>query len=194
MTWGQWLFEYHALRKKEEDEGKFLGEVMVAATNALRETLVGVLGLHLFAEEKPAGSGPTPFIPAAALFSNHHLLKHVIEAKEKAKQAEEAMQDDAFEALSQKLAKGDFGDLHPILRGGNIAEDKNAYWRSEEAQLALRRAGVTNRPASAGAAPHFSRKVRKGVVFGPIEAAEPAADTATTTVDRVELEPGVFSE
>lgn len=196
MTEAQWLFEYYALRKKEDEELMLLHEVMKVSSTVLRETLVGVLGLSHFVDEEAKPGEPTPFLPAAYLMSNHHLLKAVEEVREKAKKTQAAVQDEAFEALSKQLMTGDMEALPPFLRGQDGVPPENAYWFSRQAREDLARAGVKLRPKSAGTVPHFSRK---GVVFKSPEEllaeaqAKEVADEEARTVERIELEPGVFA-
>ena len=170
MTVEQWLFEYHALRRKERTEGELMVEAMKIGARTFRDILIGVLGLDQVAP-KPAGEAagsattesrpegaPPPFVPAAFVMGNHHLLNALMEAADKEKQAEAALNDSAFDEFSRKLAAGEVGDLDPVLTG-DAAE--RPYWQTHEAQEALARM-VKPRASDAPAAPHFSPSVPSG--------------------------------
>ena len=212
MTEAQWLFEYHALRKKEDREFEMGAEVMKAGARILRDTLIGVLGLNLLVpkNEAEAATPDAPaFIPAAALMSNHHLLKIHFEAYQKAAGTETAMADAAFEEFSKKLARGDVGDLDPLLLGnlpggGNVTD----YWAQASAKQMLAALGIKPRPTDAPAVPHFGKRPKKvGRVQISFEGEErllqEQEDARPTPLDRVgpaplprtdlrvEIEPGI---
>lgn len=218
MTEAQWLFEYHALRKKEERELEVQVEALKTNARVLRDTLVGVLGLDVFVSEKEKAAAPPDapvFYPASLLFSNHHLLKGVLDEQNKAADSERALKDEAFEEFSKKLARGEVGDMDPLLLGnlpggGNVTD----YWAQESAKQMLHQLGVKPRPANAPAVPHFSGRPRKsggGVSLeGSDRLLQEGADAIPVPLDRVgpapiplpsdalhgvqivELEPGVF--
>lgn len=195
MTDAQWVFEFQALQRKEEMERKVEVEMLKTGARIFRDTLITVLGLHLFPGEVGAereGDGPPPFTPATLLFSNHHLLKMAVEQLEKKTKDEDAMSraqsDAAFEEFSQRLARGDVGDMDPILLGADVP---NAYWNSEETQQMLKLLGVTPRPASAAAVPHIGRRP------AALDAPEPPPKGRVVIVEDetyrpgLELEPGL---
>lgn len=218
MTEAQWLFEYHALRKKEDRELEVQVEAVKTGARILRDTLIGVLGLDLFVTDKEramASKDMPAFYPAALLFSNHHLLKGVFDEQKKAEDTERALKDAAFEEFSKKLAKGEIGDMDPLLlgnlpSGGNVTD----YWAQESAKQMLRALGVKPRPENAPTVPHFSGRPKRGVGVVSLESSErllqEAADSLPVPIDRVgpapvplpedarhgvqivELEPGVF--
>ena len=181
MTWAQWLFEYAGLKEREKAESERMGEVMNISLRSIREIMVGVLGLGVFVPEKAreahaakieaaraAGEDLplSPFIPAAMMFSNHHLLAKLHEIQEEESKTEAAMADEAFEQMSAALARGDVGDLDPILLGTPGETAENTYWQSFEAQEALRRIGVQRRLETAPPAPHNTVRIkRRGVSF-----------------------------
>lgn len=189
MTDAEWVFEAEALRRKEQAENDMQLATFKANARVLRETLIGVLGLHIFAPKDAGGEADvavdeTPgdgaeakvpsFMPAVFLFGNHHLLAKQIEQKQEEGFATDAMNDEAFEAFSQKLAQGDFSDLDPVHFGGG----GDNYWNTTEGRAALARLGVVPREADAPSVPHFGK---------PAEAAESEFDFG-------DLEPGVFVE
>lgn len=215
MTDAQWLFEYHALRKKEEAEIEVAAKTMETNANILRDTIVATLGLGLFVPKgtpEPA-PGIAPFIPAALLFSNHHLLKPVFEDWQKANDADKAMGDDAFEEFSKRLARGDVGDMDPLLFG-NLPGGLNITQLVAQGAMkqALATLGVKPRPLDAPAVPHFGKRPMKKGVRVAIESEErilqEQADAIPRPIDRVgpapvparegarvrvQLEPGVFA-
>ncbi|APU88890.1 hypothetical protein Rctr197k_070 [Virus Rctr197k] len=212
MTEAQWLFEYHALQKKADLEAEVMTEVMKASARILRDTLVGVLGLNLFAPAPAASedASAAAFLPAALLFSNHHLLKVAIDEKAKEVDLEKVVADDAFEEFSKKLARGEVGDMDPLLlgnlpNGGHLSD----YWAQESARQAMAILGIKPRPAGAPAAAHFSGRPKhvggvtvsfedermvqeqEDAIARPVDRVGPAPVPKENAV-RVEIEPGVF--
>jgi len=218
MTEAQWLFEYRALRKKEDEELEMQVEAFKTGARVLRDTLIGVLGLDAFVTEADRAKAPKDapvFMPASLLFSNHWLLKAHMDEQKKAEDTERALKDAAFEEFSKKLAKGEIGDMDPLLlgnlpSGGNVTD----YWAQESAKQMLRMLGVKPRPVNAPAVPHFSGRPKRGVGVVSLEGSErllqEGADSLPVPLDRVgpapiplpedtrhgvqivELEPGVF--
>lgn len=179
MTYAQWMFEYHALQEKERGWAKQIAEVVKGFARSLREMLIGVLGLNLIREWKAPKDKPfdtdtkaaladvTPFVPASILFGRPQVLQAYLddlkktEKEERASEAFRAQQDAAFEAFSAALARGETPpDMDPVLMG-RPGDTLNLYWRSEDAQAALRSLGVKPRPADAPAVPHVSAKPRR---------------------------------
>ena len=76
MTRAQWLFEYHGLLKKEEEETE-------RTFKGMKAILINVLGLNLKSSEKNKDLSPVErfeadlndFTPLVLLAGNHHLLK-----------------------------------------------------------------------------------------------------------------------
>jgi hypothetical protein len=161
------------LQRKEEAEAKRVDQVIEVGMHILHETLVEVLGLHTFvskqdretAEEEAAKRQeegkftPRPFMPAAYVMGNHHILKVLMEEKEKEDNATEAMQDEAFEAMSKRLAQGDFSDLDPVLMGEEDLVDVEKQWYGPEMQATLQAMGVSVRAPDAPQVPHRELKV-----------------------------------
>lgn len=215
MTEAQWLFEYHALRKKEEREVEMQSEVLKAHARILFDTLVGVSGADLLVttkERAAAPEGTRAFVPWVKLFSNHHLLHAALEEQKKEDDAQRALSDAAFDEFSRKLAKGEVGDLDPLLLGnlpgGGHAADRYA---EQAAQEMLRVLGVKPRPEGAPVVPHYNAPRRGGVTVsmeGEERLLQQGADAIPrpltsvgpspvplpegATVQVIELEPGVF--
>jgi hypothetical protein len=175
MTDAEWLFEFEALKRKEKMEVEAQVELFKVSAKTLRETLVHVLGLHLFvpkATPTTDDDGSTLFMPAVFLLGNHHLLSAHFKEKEKEADAEAAMNDEAFEAFSAKLAAGDYSDLAPIH-----VEGPDSYWNTAMGKAALEKLGVRPRAADAPPAPYLG-----------------AVGANVAIPGQIELEPGVFVE
>lgn len=228
MNWAQWVFEFKALQKKEEDEFNVQAEILKTSARIFRDTLVSVLGLNQLVPESPKSDDAAaaakrddaglPFVPAAFVMGNHHLLAHYIEEQKKAADAERAMSDTAFDEFSKRLASGDVGDMNPLLLGerpdGRHISDVHAEEAVKELLAAM---GVKQRPASAPAVAHFGLKPKDSSGGGGVQisledeerlvqdipgvpprsraAVGPAPvprDNVRVGLDRIELEPGVF--
>jgi hypothetical protein len=143
MTEAQWLFEFEGLRQKEEATNEMTGEVVKVCVDALRNTLIQVLGLNLvhpddvLPEERE--SGQPVFIPYSYLGGQPEVMKHVLEKYEKAEEAskatDRAMRDTSFEAFSRDLQRmltaGQIGDLEPILGKEEPPPEPGKMSRSE---------------------------------------------------------------
>lgn len=217
MTDAQWAFEAAALKRKEEAELNMQVEVVKANARVLRDTLIRVSGADILAPAPEPGAVPAetpPFVPWALFFSNHHLLRNLMEEKQKAETTERVLADDAFEAFSAKLAKGEVGDVDPILLGKLPGgRDVSDLWAEQAAKEALRVLGVKPRPEGAPVVPHLSARPQTGGVAVSFESEEklfgegdalprvasamgaapvPLEDNARVGVRLVELEPGLF--
>lgn len=162
MNEAQWLFEYYALRKREEEETNFFVTLVRGIITNLREMLIGLLGLNVIKQWtlKPGETAPdvTPFVPLSFLVARQDVLKHYIDEGARDDTPVPPEQDAAFEAWSAKLARGDIADMDPILIG-TPDDDKNVYWRSEAAQQALKAMGIRSTPgAAATGVPHYTVK------------------------------------
>lgn len=153
MTWGQWLFEYAALKKKEEKEAELVTTVMEASAHTMREILIGVLGLNLVhkdqfeAERRAAGEEVqrgTPYVPMSMLVGRPEIMKELIDELDKHEGGMAAMDDDEFDKFSRELQKrlesGDYGDMEPIIGPDETTPEKR--WNTERMQALLRSAGV----------------------------------------------------
>lgn len=192
MTEAQWAFEFHALQKKENQELELYAQTVKTGARILRDTLIGVLGLNLFVTPMPGdptpADGETPlFVPAAALFSNHHLLKLVIDQQKDAMDTEKALNDSAFEEFSKKLARGDVGDMDPLLVGPNIVIEK---FDQAAMQAAMKMLGIRPRPDDAPAVPHFGKK--RGKVLLEADPEDISLGVGASGLQPIELEPGLI--
>ena len=198
MTDAQWLFEYHALQAKEKMEGELQVKLLEANARVLRDTLIGVLGLHLLAPQPAPDAppreedAPVPFVPAVMLFSNHHLL-NIAMAQQKKSAGVQVEEDEAFEAFSQRLARGDVGDLDPIHTAD--LSTMTATLAERERRAAEARLGIQQRPADAPAAAHFGRAVTSAharVTLQPQMVAPTLLSEDELFGHHIELEPGLF--
>ena len=164
MTQAQWIAEYIGLRKMEQEKIEVASKFFEIGGLALRRLLVGLLGLNL-AKAKVGADGEEvaqeegreePFVPLSYLVSRPELLEAYSAQLSDEVEATHAMEDEEFEEMSKRLAKGDLGDLDPIL-SAKLTErfDAEAYWKSPENQAFLAAAGVkirhTEAEAEAGA-------------------------------------------
>lgn len=118
MTSTQWMFEFHALKKKEEDQYKLQFETF-------RAILVSVLGLDLI---RPKGENGLPksheemtpeeksaFIPLVAWCARPDMLKPVAEQAELDMAMDKVNSpDDDYEKMVQAIDAAD-GDMDPII-------------------------------------------------------------------------------
>lgn len=137
MTTAQWLFEYHALQEKEKASATFTVEVYKESVTALRKLMIALLGLDIIGEKK--------ILPLSLLAGNPRLLGKWYEDAQADAAAEAAANDSEFDALSEQLAKGEIGDLDPLLFGdmGDISKD---YTQTEEYKEALTALGIKIKP------------------------------------------------
>jgi hypothetical protein len=113
MTRAQWLFEYHGLVKKDEEETD-------RAHKSLKHILIDVLGLNLKSAEKGKELSPearfelnlTEFTPLVMLAGNHHLLKQYFKDVDTSDDltGESKVSDADFEAQAQAI----MDDMEPI--------------------------------------------------------------------------------
>lgn len=156
MTWAQWLFEYAALRSKEEEQLKYTGKMMEFSARTLRETMISTLGLNLVHTDSLKKEGVdydeerhgTPFVPMSFLVGRPETMKELIDSYEKYETSEGALNDDDFDKFSRELQKrlesGEEGDMEPIISAA-IGPDETTpekRWASPQIQSLLRSAGV----------------------------------------------------
>jgi hypothetical protein len=113
MTRAQWLFEYHGLLKKDEEETD-------RAHKSLKHILIDVLGLNLKSADKGKDLSPEEkfelnlkeFTPLVMLAGNHHLLKQYFKDVDTSDDitGESKVSDADFEAQSQAM----LADMEPI--------------------------------------------------------------------------------
>lgn len=147
MRPAQWLFEYAALRDRENDQH----ELITAVVKQAKRLLVSMLGLDLAAQmvggedttQLTGEDDDAPIVPLALLTGNPEMINHIMETLKKEKSESTDIADAEFDALSAKLAKGDIGDLDPIIFGPvDESVFKNAYVRSDEYKQAMTALGV----------------------------------------------------
>lgn len=118
MTQTQWMFEYHALKRKEEDQYKNHFETF-------RRILVSVLGLDLIRPKDQDGITKSyedmttvekdAFIPLVAWCARPDMLKTVAEQVEMDLTMEKAANPDSdYEAMVNAIDAAD-GDMEPII-------------------------------------------------------------------------------
>lgn len=96
MTDAQWLFEYHALKQRDDER--------VEMFQAAQKMLVSLLGLDHFATQEGQ------YIPLALLTGQPEILAKLVEEQEQEERAVDAADDPEFDAWSEKLAMGDLDD------------------------------------------------------------------------------------
>jgi hypothetical protein len=140
----------------------------------LRDLLIGLLGLNVLgpkseterAADVEKGFDPTfpKFVPFAFLAGQPEVIKHYLEQAKRRHGEEAAATDEAFEAFSQALLtqiktgrSGLPGKMASLLTDDLRDVERNAYWKSEEVQLALQSMGVKPR-AESKAVPHIGAR------------------------------------
>jgi hypothetical protein len=138
--------------------------VQGAALRGLRDLLIGILGVAI-GDSKEKKNGEMPLIvPLAYLLGNPEVLQHYSELAER-RDAEESSVDDAdfdrfSRQLQQQLEQGysDLpGDMVPLLTEDLKDIERNSYWHSEAAKVALKSLGIKPRSSSA-AVPHVKAR------------------------------------
>jgi hypothetical protein len=149
MTQEQWLFEYNALLKKEEEEVKLTGKIVEAHLRGTRNLLVNLLGLNLFVPEDQADRD---FMPLVGLVGHPEMLKFYQEQAKRRADEDAAGDDEIFDQFSEHLLRqlkmGDSdlrGDMVPLLTDELGDIERNSYWNSEELQQQLTALGVKPR-------------------------------------------------
>jgi len=118
MTKTQWMFEFHALKKKEDDQFKLQFETF-------RQILVSVMGLDMIRPKDENGipkqyedmtaEERTAFIPLVAWCGRPDMLKPVAEQAEMDMALDKVISpDDAYEQMVQAIDAAD-GDMEPII-------------------------------------------------------------------------------
>lgn len=99
MTDAQWMFEYHALRMKEQDELDHKVEIF----KAQQKMLVSLLGLNTFSQDEEE------IVPLALMCGTPEILAKLQEESKHAEKAQDALNDPEFDEWSKKMAEG--GDI-----------------------------------------------------------------------------------
>lgn len=97
-----WLFEAYALRKREEREWKMQVEI----AKGYKNMMVNLLGLNIV---ERVGQ-PDAFVPLSMICGTPELLQHILEEREVEEGAKNALEDEAFDAWSERMAAGEFED------------------------------------------------------------------------------------
>ena len=116
MTEAQWLLEYHALAKRDEEEAKRTVEIF----KGLERLLVQIFGLDLLKDnlEEEEGTDRPSYLPLSMLLGRREVVEAMIEKIKANQVAQQAITDDEFEAMSAAFASGeidDIGDMDPII-------------------------------------------------------------------------------
>lgn len=149
MTEAQWLFEYHALRMRDEEQHKLFGEMF----RGLREMLVRVFGLDIvrFAKgpnEKEADpDAATPYVPASLLWSRPEALQYFQKQAEAEQATESAISDETFDRFSEELLRMANAGIDPTRPASSATpqpvlspeEQRQRYWSSPEVRAELDR-------------------------------------------------------
>jgi len=110
MTKAQWLWEYQALQKKEEERTNFA----IDSLKAIEKMLVQLLGLDLLKEKDE-----DTIIPLSMLTGRREVVETMIEKIKQTSDAQQALDDEQFDAVSEAFARGeivdDVGDMDPII-------------------------------------------------------------------------------
>ena len=143
MSYGQWMFEAAALRRKDrlerEWQQKLTEEIFKSSVKSLREVMIHVLGLHIGAGKGKDGE-PTPYIPFALYCGRPEFLEEMIKKDEADEKLVDALDQDQ-DSLHEGLANLDSGDLEPIFSGA-LSDDPLERWRSKENQEFLKSIGI----------------------------------------------------
>lgn len=115
MTTAQWIFEAHALQARDRIQADTVLATVKASVRILRNLMVSVLGLRLRATKEGEEADEFKFVPLSVLLADPARLKDLMSAEEAEAAVETATEDEAFDAFSKQLARGEVGDLEPIL-------------------------------------------------------------------------------
>lgn len=125
MTDAQWLFEYEALLARERDQAQLVATVLQAGNDGL----IRLFGLDLLRKDKDDKS----YLPLVLLAGRPEVVEMITKKSkedEALKQATDAMQnDDAFEMMSQAVARGDMDmlteeDMEQLRRSSQTAKQE----------------------------------------------------------------------
>jgi len=111
MTRAQWLWEFQAIQKKEEDDAN----VVIESLKAIEKMLVHLLGLNLLQDDDDENES---IIPLSLFTGRREIIEAIMEKIGKDVVAKEAISDDQFNDLSAAFARGeveDLGDMDPII-------------------------------------------------------------------------------
>lgn len=140
MTTAQWIFEMRALEARDRAQVDLITSAFQAGVSSLKTLMVGLLGLRWGTEKDEAGE--PMWVPLSHIVGRPEMLKTMFEAQEKSERVDDAVGDEAFDAWSSQLAKGDLGDLGPILENMPDISDPVHLWNTPEIQETMRAMGV----------------------------------------------------
>ena len=150
MTRTQWLWEFEALKQKEELEQKKT-ETLIKVFKAI---MIKLLGLDVMSDklanlDKDIEKQLDNYIPLSLLAGRREIVNTVMDKMQKEEDAIKALDDKNFEQMSAAIA---MGDMEPILdEVQTISPEKMLELRREE----LERAGV-KLVTESKPAPHIS--------------------------------------
>jgi len=131
MTRAQWLWEYYALQKKDEERT----DIIVDTVKALEQMLIQIFGLNILKDKEEDS-----YIPMSMLVGRREIVEAMLDKISKDSVAKDAIDDDQFEAMSAAFASGemedDLGDMDPII------EEKIEEATEQSRQAYLRSLGV----------------------------------------------------
>jgi hypothetical protein len=141
MTYAQWLWEYEALKQKEKEEVETSLELM----KLFRITIIKLLGLDLLAEKDEADeddedAGPV-YVPLALMVSRREVVDVIMKKMEADSAIQKSLADDAFEAMSAAMARGELiGDMEPVISEPAAQEDtvRELLYREELAAVGVK--------------------------------------------------------
>jgi hypothetical protein len=112
MTYAQWLWEYEAARKKEEEDINNTMEVL----KLLKITLIRLLGLDLLVDKLDEEVPGTSYTPMSLMVSRREVVDTIFKKLEEEAVIQKTMNNDEFEQLSAAIARGEnVGDMDPIV-------------------------------------------------------------------------------
>jgi hypothetical protein len=150
MTTAQWLFEYQTLKDAEKERYDMITLLFRSGIKAFRETLISTLGLNP-TNEPPDEDDGTPFVPLSLMVGRPEIMHELLQEADRNSVPQAKDHDEQYEAIAQKLASGDFADLHPIFTDASFGKPTpnsqrvtpEEKWRRPENLEFLRSLGVT---------------------------------------------------
>jgi len=140
MTYAQWLWEYEALKQKEKDDVETSLELM----KLFRITLIKLLGLDLLADktevdEDNEDMGPV-YVPLAIMVSRREVVDVIMKKMDAESAIQKSLADDDFEKMSAAMARGELGDMEPVVSESTAQEDtvKDLLYREELAAVGVK--------------------------------------------------------
>jgi len=137
MTQTQWLWEFEALKQKEEYDQKKIETII----KVFKVLMIKLLGLDLMSGkldniDKDIEKQFDNYVPLSLLTGRREIISTVLDRMQKEEDTLKALDDKNFEQMSSAIAAG---DMEPILDGiQTISPEKEIELKCEE----LRRAGV----------------------------------------------------